>query len=388
MAKGELALCLEGARSLGHYLSVVRQRDSEIQAWTQIDPLPPTGSGPLDGVPVAVKDIFETVGLRTEFGSPLFAGRVSSRDSGLVAMMRARGAVVMGKTHTTAFAYFDAAPTRNPHDLAHTPGGSSSGSAAAVACGMAPVAIGSQTQGSVLRPASFCGVVGLKPTHGFLPLDGVLPFAPSLDTAGFFTQTAADMRLLWSRMGFAVGGAVPRFAAFPPPDGVEPPMRETFLRTVAALGAPVIEPPASFTELHSSVKLLQDYEGAHTHRETYEQHGSAIGLKLAAMIERGLATPEAEYLAARDRLLAARADMRQMFAQYSVILTPAALGPAPEGLGFTGDPRMNSPWTGLGTPAISVPMTVGPKELPLGLQMTAARGQEALLLDAACIVEG
>jgi len=389
MATGELSYCLDGSRSLGHYLAAARERDPRIQAWTQLEPLPPTDSGPLDGVPFAVKDIFETIGLRTEFGCPrLFAGRVSGVDAGLVAMLRARGAIVMGKTHTTAFAYFDAAPTRNPHNLDHTPGGSSSGSAAAVAAGMVPFALGSQTQGSVLRPASFCGVVGFKPTHGFLPMDGVLPFAPSLDTGGLFTQTAEDMRLLWGRMGFSIhSDARVRFAALAVADPVEPAMRTAFAGAAQKLGADWIEPPPAFVDLHRSVRLIQDYEGARTHRETYQRAGAAVGAKLAEMIERGLATHEEDYLSARGRLEEARRQMASLFASYAVVLTPAALGPAPRDLTFTGDPRMNSAWTGLGVPAISVPLPVAPGELPLGLQMAAARGREALLLTAACAVE-
>lgn len=389
MATGELTYCLEGSRTLAHYVKAAREGDARIQAWTQLEALPATGPGPLDGVPFGVKDIFETIGLRTEFGSPIFAGRVSAVDAGLVSMLRARGAIVMGKTHTTAFAYFDAAPTRNPRHPEHTPGGSSSGSAAAVAAGMVPFALGSQTQGSVLRPASFCGIVGLKPTHGFLPMDGVLPFAPSLDTGGLFTQTAEDMRCLWERMGFAAhSDAGIRFAAFPAPAEVEPPMQAAFSAAVSRLGASIVEPPPAFARMHLSVKLMQDYEGARTHQETYRRHGVAVGAKLAGMIERGLAIPEEEYLAARHNVDEARREMKALFASHPVILSPAALGPAPRDLTYTGDPRMNSPWTGLGVPAISVPLPVAQGELPLGLQMAAARGQEALLLRAACIVEG
>ena len=156
---------------------------------------------------VCAKDIFETLKMATEYGSPIYAGRKGACDAALVTTLRERGAVLLGKTQTTAFAYYDAAPTRNPRDLRRTPGGSSSGSAAAVAAGMAAFALGSQTQGSVIRPASYCRVAGFKPTYGLLPLDGVLGFAPSLDTAGLFTQTADDLAVLWARMGFPVAGS-------------------------------------------------------------------------------------------------------------------------------------------------------------------------------------
>jgi len=180
-----IALCVER----------IAARDAQLKAWVEVSPQSELGRGPLNGIPFGVKDIFETCDLATEYGSPLYAGRKGSADADLVARLRELGAVLLGKTQTTAFAYFDPAPTRNPHDPARTPGGSSSGSAVAVAAGMVPFALGTQTLGSIIRPASFCGVIGFKPTHGTLPLGGVLPFAPSLDTAGLFTQTADDMRL-------------------------------------------------------------------------------------------------------------------------------------------------------------------------------------------------
>ncbi|MBM3775935.1 MAG: amidase, partial [Acidobacteria bacterium] len=151
----------------------IRERDPEIRAWVEVSPQPPLGPGPLDGIPFGAKDIFETRGLATEYGSPLYAGRKGDTDAALVTDLRRRGALLLGKTQTTAFAYFDPAPTRNPRDPRHTPGGSSSGSAAAVACGMVAFALGSQTQGSVIRPAAFCGVVGFKPTFGKLSTEGV-----------------------------------------------------------------------------------------------------------------------------------------------------------------------------------------------------------------------
>src|SRR5580704_4324452 len=188
-------------------------REPELRAWVEVSPQEALGSGPLDGIPFGAKDIFETRGLATEFGCPAYAGRKGQADAALVMQLRSRGAALMGKTHTTSLASFDPSPTRNPRNRSHTPGGSSSGSAAAVAAGMVPFALGSQTQGSVLRPASYCGVVGFKPTYGLLSLDGVLPFAPSLDTAGLFTQDADDMRLLWNRMGFPAAASVPTVCA-------------------------------------------------------------------------------------------------------------------------------------------------------------------------------
>ena len=351
--------------------------DAEVRAWVEVSPRPPCAEGRLSGVCFGAKDIFETRGMATEYGSPLYAGRKGETDAALVTQLCEAGAVLVGKTHTTAFAYFDPAPTRNPRDLSRTPGGSSSGSAAAVAAGMVPVALGSQTQGSILRPASYCGVVGFKPTHGAVSTDGVLPFAPSLDTAGFFTETAADMREL---TGYA---AQPEqtAAAFPYPaihDAVE---------RLRAAGFRVHEtkPPADFDGLLAASRLINDYEGARTHRERWRQYGSRIGEKLASLVERGLAIPDARYHDAVATVRAIRVVMADFFREYPVVLTPAATGPAPAGLASTGDPAMNAPWTALGTPAISVPMPVeGP---PLGLQITAACGRDAALLETAVAME-
>ena len=186
-------------------LARISAMDPSIHAWVQVFPQRPTGEGVLSEIPFAAKDIMETRGLPTEYGSPIYKGRIGTADAAIVREMRQRGAILLGKTHTASFAYRTPAPTRNPRNLAHTPGGSSSGSAAAVAAGMVPVALGTQTLGSVLRPASYCGVTGLKASYGLLPMEGVLPFATSLDTLGFFTHTPADMLVLWEAMGHPPG---------------------------------------------------------------------------------------------------------------------------------------------------------------------------------------
>lgn len=359
-----------------------------MHAWVRVRPAAPLAEGPLSGVPFGVKDIFDTENLATEWGSGVMAGRIPMRDAALVRMLRERGAVMLGKTHTTSFAYFDPAPTVNPHDPAHTPGGSSSGSAAAVAAGMVPVALGSQTQGSVLRPASFCGCAGFKPTFGVLPLEGTMPFAPTLDTAGLFTENAADMRTLWALLGFETDAEPCQSpVALEPPEEVEPPMREVFLRTAAKLGARTEAPPDSFRELWKVVKRIQEIEGGRTHQEAWRQHGGAVGAKLAGLIQSGLAATEDEYQEELGKLQAARRDMAAFLREHPVVLSPAALGPAPRTLASTGDPRMNAPWTGLGSPAISIPMDVRMGSLPMGLQIAAAPGADALLLATACAME-
>jgi Asp-tRNA(Asn)/Glu-tRNA(Gln) amidotransferase A subunit family amidase len=364
--------------SLDEALARIRERDGEIRAWTQVSPQPALATGPLDGVTFGAKDIFDTRKLRTEYGSPLFAGRHGGRDAALITRLRERGAILVGKTQTTAFAYFDPAPTRNPCNPAHTPGGSSSGSAAAVAAGMVAFALGTQTQGSVVRPASFCGVCGFKPAHGLLPLDGVLPFAPALDTAGLFTQTAEQMRWLWGAMGYDIGASPSAMAALPLPAEVEPAMRECFEQAVSRLGAKTLQPPRSFFDL--PVKLINDYEGARTHEAMWRKHGARVGAKLAELIERGLKIPQPDYRRALEALERTRKEM----AGLPVLLWPAAFGAAPRGLASTGDPRMNAPFTALGWPAITIPMGRDAAGLPLGLQLAAAPGQEAVLLATAC----
>ena len=346
-------------------LARIAERDPEIQAWVEVSPQPPLAEGPLSGIAVGVKDIFETAGVATEYGSPLFAGRRGTRDAALVAHLRRGGATILGKTHTTAFAYYDPAPTRNPRNLAHTPGGSSSGSAAAVAAGMVPFALGTQTQGSVIRPAAFCGIVGFKPTFGLLPMDGVLPFAPSLDTAGLFAESAAAMLWFWERTG--LGEAVPA------------PLRATYTRLGEIGDAP------DFTALLAAVQTVNKYEGARTHESMWRKHGAAVGVKLAELIEEGLAIAPPSYHAALAVLAEGRDAMARVFEKHPIIATPAAPGPAPLGLASTGDPRNNAPWTGLGVPVITLPLPG--TAMPLGLQLSAGWNRDTALLRAAVAIE-
>ena len=365
----------------------IAEREPQLHAWVEVAPQDSLGNGPLDGIPFGVKDIFETRGLPTEFGSRAFAGRRGQADAALVTSLRLQGAIMMGKTQTTPLASFDPSPTRNPHNPGHTPGGSSSGSAAAVAAGTIPFALGSQTQGSVLRPASYCGVVGFKPTFGLLPLEGVLPFAPSLDTAGLFTQDADDMRLLWRRMGFpAAASSAPTVCAAPDVLDVEPEMESAFRQNVDALRAAgfrvdVVEFP-DWSDLLAASRLVSQYEGSRTHELAWRSHGVRLGAKVAQLIADGLEFPESRYSEALAVISEVKKKMDALFREYPILLTPAAPGPAPCGLDSTGDPRMNSTWTALGTPAISAPMPCA-CAMPLGLQMTARCGDDTLLLDFA-----
>ena len=392
-------------------LERIQQREDKLHAWVYLadseaikrsraltEELRTTGPrGPLYGIPFGVKDIFDTTGMPTEWGTATQAGRRPDRDSALVAQLIAAGAIALGKTVTTAYAYFDPGPTRNPHNLAHSPGGSSSGSAAAVAAGMVPFAIGSQTMGSVLRPASFCGVVGFKPTFGRLALEGVMPFAPSLDHAGFFTRTAQEMSFLWKSLGNEIlpaAEATRTLTVIPWPIGspLETEMAEAFaalLDRFAAAGFTIdrIGLPPAFEHLDVATRTVMTYEGARMYAQDFHDHGSKIGEKLALLIEQGLAIDDADYRASKQIIDTARADFAERTRQGAVWLTPSAPGPAPEGLASTGDPVCNRPFTALGVPAISLPFARTSKGLPLGLQLATASARENQLLATARLTE-
>ena len=379
------------ARALEACLDRIRDLDPSIQAWVQVSPQPPAGDGALSGIPFGAKDIIETRGLATEYGSPIYKGRIGTEDAAIVRELRGMGAVLVGKTRTTAFAYRTPAATRNPRNVAHTPGGSSSGSAAAVAAGMVPLALGTQTQGSVLRPASYCGVTGFKPTYGLLSMEGILPCARSLDTLGFFTETSADMLALWGAMGHDVGRAEECAVGVPEPmPDVEPAMAAACRDAVsrirrAGISIQSVDSGGMLRTLHDASTVVMSYEAARFHQQRYAEHGAALA-DLATLVREGLLVPESRHAEARRHIADCQARMSELFNATPVMLVPAATGPAPAGLASTGDPRMNSPWTALGTPAISIPMpsrTTESGELPLGLQLTANRGEDARVLRTA-----
>ncbi len=378
MREQGVAACLERIRAL----------DESIHAWVQVSPRR-GGGGPLAGIPFGAKDIMETLGLPTEYGSPIYKGRMGSADAAIVAELERRGALLLGKTHTTSFAHRTPAPTRNPRNTEHTPGGSSSGSAAAVAAGMVPFALGTQTRGSVLRPASYCGVTGFKMTYGRMSLEGVLPFAKSLDTLGFFTHTPADMVALWSALGHpaAARDGVMLGVPDPLPRGIEPPMAEAFQQAVARLGragAPLrtIDIAALLARVSDAANTVMYYEGAQFHRQRYEEHGDRLA-DMADLVRKGLQMSAQQYEEARRVIADGRRAMATLHAATPVILVPAATGPAPRGLASTGDAEANAPWTAFGTPAISIPMPVAAGALPLGLQITAGSGDDAQVLRTA-----
>lgn len=364
--------------------------------------------GPLHGVPIGIKDIFDTGDMPTAFGSPFWAGRTPRRDSAAVARLRAAGAVIMGKTVTTEYAFRTPGKTANPHDPTRTPGGSSSGSAAAVAAYMIPGAIGSQTSGSVIRPAAFCGVVGFKPTHGLISRGGALMLSRTLDHVGVFARSVEDAALLAEAMaGFDEEDADTRSMARPPLSSVaasEPPLppRFAFVRTpawkdaepatvaafdelVGALGESVSEVALSesFEQAYTHQPIVMAVEMAHNLARDYAQAGDALSAPLRQMIERGREPPAVDYL----RAVAARAQLNAaldpIFEEYDAILTPAAPGVAPKGLGSTGNPVFNMLWTYLGTPAVTLPLLRSETGMPLGVQLVGRRDNDARLLRTA-----
>jgi Asp-tRNA(Asn)/Glu-tRNA(Gln) amidotransferase A subunit family amidase len=373
-------------------LERIERIDATIRAWVCVVPQWPAADGPLADIPFGVKDIIETADLPTGYGSPLYAGRQGTTDADIVTRLRRLGGLLLGKTTSCPFACRTPTETRNPRNLAHTPGGSSAGSAAAVAASMVPLAIGTQTHGSVLRPASYCGVTGFKPTYGLVSNEGVLPVARTLDTLGFFTHTPDGMSLLWQALGYEVErpASAVVFGLPDPPLDVDPAMRSAFDEAVATLRATGHEVrPVPLAPLLSTMppenRIVEFYEGARVHEARFREHGDRLG-DVAEMVREGLRIPAARYDAALAFIAECRDTLSQQFTSTQVIVTPAATGPAPSGFASTGDARMNSPWTALGTPAITVPMPVRSDALPLGLQLASAWGTDGQLLATASAV--
>ena len=364
-------------------------------------------TGPLHGVPIAVKDIFDTGDMPTELGSPLWAGRTPRKDAEAVARLRAAGAVIMGKTVTAEYAYYHPGKTRNPHDPERTPGGSSSGSAAAVAANMVPGAIGSQTNGSTIRPAAFCGVVGFKPTHGLIPRTGALMLSRALDHVGVFARSVEDAALLaevlaghddedpdtrpLARPPLAATAASepplpPRFAFVRAPAWklIEPVMSEAFAELVDAMGEAVteIELGSGFDNAIDLHRTVMEVDMAHNLHRDYEKGGDQLSDALRAAIERGRGVPAVEYLRAVAASATLNAALDDVFNEYDALITPSAPGEAPKGLP-TGNPAFCSTWTYLGTPAISLPLMATQQGLPLGVQLIGRRGNDARLLRTA-----
>jgi len=367
---------------------------AEAQALEQRYP-DPASRPPLYGAVVGVKDIIRVDGFETRAGSRLPAELFAGPQASCVTRLTEAGALVLGKTETTEFAYFEPGPTRNPQNPGHTPGGSSSGSAAAVAAGFCPVALGSQTVGSVIRPAAFCGVVGFKFSAGRVPLDGVIPYAPSLDTLGFFVQHACDLSPIVERFcdEDTQPGADDGALGIPEGPYLEQASAEAlaaFARQVDLLEARgrrivrvrVMEDIAAINRRH---QRLAAAEMAATHAGWFPQHQALYRPRTAALIREGLTVPETEVRAALAGRAALREELERAMQEAGIggWICPAAVGPAPGGLGSTGDPVMNLPWTYAGLPVVAVPAGRAANGLPLGLQCSGAWGRDRWLARAA-----
>jgi Asp-tRNA(Asn)/Glu-tRNA(Gln) amidotransferase A subunit family amidase len=362
--------------------------------------------GPLHGVPVAIKDIIDTEDYPTELGSPLGAGRRPWHDATVVSKLRAAGAVIIGKTVTTEFAYYHPGPTRNPHDPARTPGGSSSGSAAAVAANMVPLALGSQTNGSTIRPAAFCGVFAVKPSHGLVSRAGVMMLSRRLDHVGAFARSLPDLALVLDVIAghdpadpdsrpFAApdfralqrekSPLPPRFAFVRTPvwDKADADTKAAFEELVAALGSAVapVDIPETMAEAWDVHRTIMATDMAHN-LAPFVARGEPSEV-MRKLLAHGKSVTAVDYLGALAKASRYAASLAEIFDECDAIITPAAPGVAPKGLSATGDPAFCTLWTLTGLPALSLPLLAGAGGLPLGVQLVGAPGRDGRLLRTA-----
>ncbi|MBL8585447.1 MAG: amidase [Bradyrhizobiaceae bacterium] len=357
-------------------------------------------AAPLRGLPVGVKDLYDTADFPTAYGSPIYAGHRPASDAALVSMIRRAGGLILGKTVMTELAFIDPAGTRNPHHPEHTPGGSSSGSAAAVAAGMLPIAVGTQTAGSIIRPAAFCGVAGYKPSFKLLPMVGCKPFAWSLDTAGLFAARVADVAFAAA----AITGrdlridraqpAAPRIAlvrthVWPEASDAMQSAVEDAARLANRAGAKVAEVrlPPIFEDAFRAHGTIQDYEAYRALAFEYDHHRDRIGSKLRAMLDEAGKIAAADYDAARRTARRARQALADLMTDTDVLITPSAPGAAPKTLDSTGFPIFNRLWTLMGAPCINVAGEVDSARLPLGVQIVGRFARDRAALEAALFVE-
>ncbi|MDQ2962004.1 MAG: amidase [Pseudomonadota bacterium] len=392
---------------LADCLERIAERESDVRAWTylgtdaakwrarMLDSRGPAGL--MHGLPIAVKDLFDTFDMPSAYGSPIYAGHRPVWDAACVAMARAAGAIVLGKTVTTEFATFHPGPTRNPHNLKHTPGGSSSGSAAAVADWMVPLAFGSQTAGSIVRPAAYCGVVGYKPTFGMLTRVGVKMISDYLDTIGALARSVPDVALfvaaLTDRHDLLIDqptADVPRIGMCrtyewnrAQPETVA--LFEDAGKRLRAAGASVREVtlPPPFAGLAEAQTAIMVSEVAKSLAHENLVHRNELSADMTRMIDAGLAVSTEQYDAARSLTRACRAMLPEVFSESDVLLAPSAKGEAPEGVDATGDPLFNRIWTLLHVPVVHVPVAQGPHGLPVGVTVVGAIGTDRATLRAA-----
>lgn len=366
--------------------------------------------GPFQGIPVGIKDVYHTKGLRTEAGSKVLAGFVPAYDATAVEHLKQAGAIILGKVHTTEFATFDPSLTHNPWNPAHTPGGSSSGSAAAVAARMCPAALGNQTAGSIIRPAAFNGVVGFKPQHGRVSGYGVIPISPTEDHPGVLARSVADAALFFQvlagrdprdplcstrpvpnclavlesrRSAPKLGLVKESYIASAEPETLR--HLDVVLDQLREAGATILDldVPESFAAIVDTHHTIMWVDCAASHESTFLEKRDLYGPRIREIIEEGLVTPATKYARARQAQVQQRADMEPVMRSVDAVIAPAATGPAPRGLGYTGNPVMQVPWTHLGFPAISLPTGLSQGGLPLGIQLVGAPFGDAELLAVA-----
>lgn len=366
---------------------------------------------PLHGVPVGIKDIFDTFDMPTGLGTPIHEGRTPAEDAGAVAALREAGAIILGKTVTTEMAVLHPGKTRNPHNPEHTPGGSSSGSAAAVACSMVPLSIGTQTNGSMIRPAAYCGVYGFKPSFGRISRYRVLEESHHLDTIGVFGRTLDDVALIADVMirydardkdmkpqarpqiqKFMAGDppGTPKFAFVRTPvwDQADEETREAFRETIDFLNekeelVDLLDLPSDFDDIHEVQKRIMEADLAKSFEKEYDNHKDQLSDLLVEMIERGQKVTAVQYNKDIARIELWQAELDLMFNEYDAFITPSAPGTAPKGLESTGSPAFCTIWTICGTPALNLPVMQGENGLPLGLQLVGQKDDDARLFRTA-----
>lgn len=403
-------------------LARIVEFDGVVGAWAHLDPdhalaqareaddrrsrgLP---LGALHGIPVGIKDIIDTKDMPTELGTPLHAGREPAGDAAIVEKLREAGAVILGKTVTTELAVSSPGKTTNPSDPTRTPGGSSSGSAAAVASFMIPLAVGTQTNGSIIRPASFCGVMGFKPSFGKISRHRVLLQAPSLDTIGVFGRTLEDLSLIAdvlmeydsrdrlmeprarpkiSRVMAEDPPAEPHLAFVRSPvwDQAEESTKDAFRELIAVIEdrVDIVQLPAAFNDAHEAHRRILEADLAKNFAKDYSGGKGKLSAGLSDMIERGQNVLAVEYNEAIEQAGLLNEELSDLFLEYDAILTPAAPGEAPVGLESTGSPAFCTIWTLCGTPALNLPLLQGPDDMPLGVQLVGEKGDDGRLLRTA-----
>lgn len=408
----ELGIGALTARALAEaQLARIAATDANIEAWAHLDPdhvrrmaerSDGAAKGPLRGIGIGVKDIIGTTDLRTELGSPIFAGQRASENAECVKRLQRAGGYVFGKTVTTAFAFMDAAKTHNPWNPAHTPGGSSSGSAAAVAAGHVAGALGTQTNGSVIRPASYCGVVGFKPTKDAIPYTGIHLFSETLDQVGTFTRSVADAARLASALTDP-GFVSPSVGALPAPprlaylgdypwtelDCDADDTLEAAATRLRQFGATVIgvEFPPPWRQANRVLRTIMLFEAARNFRPLQQRERARLTPKLNDALDEGGNIREEDYRNALEARAQAIVEFGEWLDDFDAVLSPSAPTPAPAGLDTTGDPSCCTLWSLLGFPSLTLPVGLAPNGLPVGMQISAPAGADDRLLTVAAWCE-